>query len=146
VPSLKQAGLGLLLGVLLVPVMLGVEYLSTSMGLPPDSDVARLSELLLGPLTRSIPGILTLGLAAAIGEETLFRGALQPRFGLILTSVLFALMHSQYGFSLSTAFVLALGIVLGVTRERANTSTAMIVHAIYNMTVGVLTYFHLFGN
>ena len=67
------------------------------MGWGLDEDVQRLTEVLIGPLLGSIPGILTLGLAAGIGEETLFRGALQPRFGLLITSLLFALLHSQYG-------------------------------------------------
>jgi len=86
---------------------------------------------------------LTLGLAAALGEETIFRGALQPRFGLILTSLLFAIVHSNYGLSISTLVVFLLGIVLGLVRIRHNTSTSMIVHAIYNITLGLLAYLSL---
>jgi membrane protease YdiL (CAAX protease family) len=106
-----------------------------------DADVERLTEQLLGSLFMTPLGILTIGLAAGLGEETLFRGALQPRFGLALTAIFFALVHSNYGITLSTVIVLLLGIVLGWLRLRYNTSTAMITHAVYNMTLGLLAYF-----
>jgi len=76
--------------------------------------VEALTEQLLGPLFSSLWGVATLGLAAALGEETLFRGALQPRFGLWATALIFALVHSNYGISLSTVVVFILGIVLGL--------------------------------
>jgi len=88
-------------------------------------------------------GVLTLGLAAALGEESVFRGALQPRFGLILTAILFALMHSNYGITLSTVLVFGVGIVLGLLRLRYNTTTSMLAHAIYNITLGLVTYLGL---
>ena len=110
------------------------------LGLGADPDVEKLTEQLLGPLFRSPFGILTLGVAAAIGEETLFRGALLPRFGLVLSALLFALLHSNYGITVSTLFVFALGLVLGMVRIRYNTTTAMVVHAVYNMTLGILAY------
>ena len=98
-----------------------------------------MSEQIIGPLATSIPGILTLGLAAALGEETVFRGALQPRFGLIFTTVLFALLHSTYGISLATLIVFGVGLVLGLLRMRYNTTTSMVAHAVYNMTLGLIT-------
>jgi membrane protease YdiL (CAAX protease family) len=54
-----------------------------------------------------------LGLAAvsALGEEVLFRGLLQPRWGLLLASVLFGALHAvmwQYA-----VFALILGFLLG---------------------------------
>ncbi len=88
----------------------------------------------------SAPGIMTLGLAAALGEESIFRGTLQPKFGLLLTTVLFALLHSQYGISFSTVAVFLVGLILGVLRLRANTSTSMITHAVYNMSLGLISY------
>lgn len=141
VPTIGQAALGVLAGLLLVPAVIVVEYLASQVGLGADPDVERLTEQLVGPLTMSIPGILTLGLAAALGEESVFRGALQPRFGLLLTALLFALLHSQYGFSFSTVAVFGIGLVLGLLRLRTNTSTAMITHAVYNMSLGLIAYF-----
>lgn len=142
-PTARQAVTGFFIGLALVPVVAIMEYLASLVGVRTDQNVARLTEELLGALLDSPWGIVTLGLAAALGEEPLFRGAAQPRFGLILTSLLFALLHSNYGISLSTGVVLILGIVLGVVRIRHNTSTAMIVHAVYNITLGLIAYFSL---
>lgn len=110
------------------------------LGFGPDPEVTQLSEQLIGPLTQSLAGILTLGLAAALGEETLLRGALQPRFGLVATAVIFALLHSNYGITFSTLVVFLLGLLLGWVRRHYNTATSMIVHALYNMSLGALAY------
>jgi membrane protease YdiL (CAAX protease family) len=139
-PTGGQVLLGIVLALLLVPLVLLIEYAASWVGISADADVERLSEQLLGPLFRSPFGIFTVGVAAALGEETLLRGALQPRFGLLLTTLLFALLHSNYGISLSTVVVFLLGLVLGIVRLRANTTTAMIIHAVYNATLGLLVY------
>ncbi|MCA9996498.1 MAG: CPBP family intramembrane metalloprotease [Anaerolineales bacterium] len=141
----RQLLIGVGVGLALVPVVILLETASSAAGWDA-SDVEKLTEALLGPLFTSIPGILTLGLAAAIGEETLFRGALQPRFGLPLTALLFALLHSTYGLSIATVVVFILGYILGWLRNRYSTSTSMVVHAIYNMTLGVISYLSVGGS
>ncbi|MFW6063213.1 MAG: CPBP family intramembrane glutamic endopeptidase [Chloroflexota bacterium] len=80
-----------------------------------------------------------LALAAGVGEEILFRGALQPVFGLWVTSFIFALAHIQYGFTPATILVFGIGIVLGLVRDRYNTTTAIWVHFVYNFALGMLT-------
>ncbi len=142
-PTGRQVLIGLGLGLLLTVALLPLDYLTTVTRFGWNQDVARLSEQLIGPLTQSPIGILTLGLAAALGEEALFRGALQPRFGLLLTSLFFALLHSNYGITLSTVVVLDIGLTLGLVRRRYNTSTSMIVHATYNMSIGLATFLSL---
>ena len=145
-PRGARRSLGLGVGLVMVPIVIAAEALASRLGLGAGEGVERLTEQLIGPLTMSIPGILTLGLAAALGEETVFRGALQPRFGLLLTAVLFALLHSQYGISFSTLAVFLVGLVLGVLRIRANTTTAMITHAVYNMSLGLIAFLGLMQN
>jgi uncharacterized protein len=140
-PSLPQILLGLGAGVLMVPLVLLLEMLASRLNLGTSAGVEKLTEILVGPLTTSVWGILTLGLAAALGEESIFRGALQPRFGLVLTTLLFALLHSQYGLSFSTVAVFGVGLVLGLLRMRTNTTTAMLTHAVYNISLGAITYF-----
>ena len=85
-----------------------------------------------GPL-----GIAAIALLPGICEEVLFRGALQPRIGLILTALLFASIHTQYGLSLDalSVFVIALG--LGLIRKFTNTTTSSICHITYNLIVGI---------
>lgn len=139
-PTGRQVLIGLGWGLAMVPMILMLEAMATLLGLGIDADVEALTEELLGPLFSSPLGIITLGVAAAIGEETLLRGAVQPRFGLVLTALVFALLHSNYGITISTLFVLLLGFVLGYLRNRHNTSTAMITHAVYNMTLGLIAW------
>jgi membrane protease YdiL (CAAX protease family) len=81
---------------------------------------------------------LLLALAAGIGEELLFRGALQPVLGLGLTSVLFSLIHVQYGFTPFLLIVLILAIVLGLIRRYLSTTIAIFVHVGYNFVLGLL--------
>lgn len=140
VPTPRQIGLGVGLALVLVPAGLVVEYVGSLLGVGNNPDVEELTEQLIGPLFRSPFGIFTVGLSAALGEETLMRGAVQPRFGLIFTTLLFALLHNNYGFSTSTAVVFGIGLILGWVRIRHNTTTAMIVHAVYNSTLGLLAY------
>jgi membrane protease YdiL (CAAX protease family) len=137
-PTGRQWLIGIGAGLLMVPVVLLLEWLASLVGVSADADVDRLTEQLLGSLFTTPWGILTMGLSAGLGEETIFRGALLPRFGVILTSILFALVHSNYGITLSTLVVLLLALLLAWLRLRYNTSTAMITHAVYNMTLGLI--------
>ncbi len=139
-PTGRQTLIGIGSGLALVAAASLFSIITSQLGFLPDVDAEKLTEQLLGPLFESPIGILTLGLAAALGEEPLFRGAMQPRFGLFLTTALFALLHSNYGLSVSTLLVFLLGATLGILRNRYNTSTAMITHAVFNITQGVLAY------
>jgi uncharacterized protein len=85
-----------------------------------------------GPL-----GIATLALAPGICEEILFRGALQPRIGLIATALLFTSIHTQYGVSLDALSVLVIALGLGLIRKFTNTTTSSIAHITYNLVVGL---------
>lgn len=139
-PQPKEVAIGVGTGLVSVGVILVLELVAAAAGWGFNEDVERLTESLIGPLLGSIPGILTLGLAAGIGEETLFRGALQPRFGLLFTSLLFAVVHSQYGISFSTLAVFIVGLILGGLRLRYNTSTCVVAHASYNITLGLIAF------
>ncbi len=80
---------------------------------------------------------LILAVAAGVGEEVLFRGALQPIFGIFLTSLLFAVVHIQYGLTPITLVVFVLGIILGILRQRTNTTVVIFVHFGYNFILGL---------
>ncbi len=96
----------------------------------------RVSENIFGGLV-SVGGALALGLSAGISEELLFRGAVQPRLGLVLAAVLFAIGHLQYGLTAATLEILLIGLVLGLVRKRTSTTLCIVIHATYN-TVGTL--------
>lgn len=80
-----------------------------------------------------------LAAAAGLGEELLFRGALQPIFGIIPTSLIFAVSHVQYGLSPATLTIFLLSVVLGIIRKRSNTTVAILVHGGYNFILGLLS-------
>jgi uncharacterized protein len=86
----------------------------------------------------TVIGAIVLGLSAGISEEVLFRGAIQPRLGLVLAAVLFTIGHLQYSLTPATLEVLLIGLILGVVRKRSNTTVCIIIHALYNMTGALL--------
>jgi membrane protease YdiL (CAAX protease family) len=82
-------------------------------------------------------GIAALALAPGICEEIMFRGALQPRLGMIATALLFTCIHTQYGLSLDALSVFVIAIGLGLLRRFTNTTTSVITHSTYNLIVGL---------
>ncbi|HVW01473.1 MAG TPA: CPBP family intramembrane glutamic endopeptidase [Planctomycetaceae bacterium] len=73
-----------------------------------------------------------IALLAGFGEELVFRGALQPRIGLIAASVLFGCVHS-----ITPAYVLlagAIGFFLGwLTQATGNLWPAILSHGLYDL-------------
>jgi membrane protease YdiL (CAAX protease family) len=84
---------------------------------------------------------LLIGVGAGIGEETLFRGAVQPVLGIVPTSILFASMHVQYGPSLLLGYLFVIAVGLGLLRKHVNTTASFLAHAGYNFLAMLLTYF-----
>jgi membrane protease YdiL (CAAX protease family) len=79
----------------------------------------------------SLPGwaAIAFGLLAGICEETLFRGVLQPRIGIVAAAVLFASIHIQYGLTPVLGVVFVAGIAYGLLRKYASLTAAIIAHA-----------------
>jgi hypothetical protein len=85
--------------------------------------------------------IIFLGLLAGVVEETLFRGAMQPRLGILVTALLFAALHTQYAISFATLEVLVLGFGLGWLRAQSgSTLPGMVTHAGYDIAVGLIPF------
>jgi membrane protease YdiL (CAAX protease family) len=107
--------------------------------------VGRISEGLFSPEGLSpvsaILFALLIGVGAGLGEETLFRGAVQPVLGIMPTSILFASMHFQYGPSLILGYLFIISIGLGLLRKHVNTTASFLAHASYNFLAMLLTYF-----
>ena len=76
--------------------------------------------------------MLLLGLSAGVGEEITLRGALQPKLGIALTSLLFAALHVQYSWYGMLA-ILVFGLILGAIRQRSGTTAAILVHGLYDL-------------
>jgi membrane protease YdiL (CAAX protease family) len=81
----------------------------------------------------SIDVLLVFAVMAGICEEALFRGALQPRAGIIVTAALFASIHTQYFLTPILGMIFIHGLVLGLLRRHLNTTTAIMAHGTYDV-------------
>jgi membrane protease YdiL (CAAX protease family) len=80
----------------------------------------------------TLPLIFLLSVSVALGEEILFRGALQPIFGIGLTSVFFALLHTQYTLTPASFGIFFVSLGIGWLRLRYDTWAAISAHFVYN--------------
>jgi uncharacterized protein len=100
------------------------------------SQVDKTTQHVFGGLGDPI-GIAAIALLPGICEEILFRGALQPRIGLLATAALFTSIHTQYGLSFDALAVLVIAIGLGLIRKYTNTTTSCVCHVSYNLLAGI---------
>lgn len=132
VPTWRQVGFGLLV----IAGLLGLQIVFSQVWLAIDPEgmqqIDEAGALLLGDLAGSLLGAFTIGMAAALGEELVFRGAMLPPFRLVLTSLLFTIIHSQYALSPATLLILIIAVVLALVRYRTNLTIAILVHFGYN--------------
>jgi CAAX protease family protein len=98
--------------------------------------VDKTTQHLFGGLSNPV-GIAALAVLPGICEEILFRGALQPRLGLLATAVLFTSIHTQYGLSFDALSVGVVAVGLGFIRKYTNTTTSCVCHVTYNLLAGV---------
>lgn len=135
-PTLRQIGRGLRWLPVLLVLMLVANFFLVQADPQQAEVMEELNDLLLGEID-SVGDWLLLAVAAGIGEEILFRGALQPVLGIWVTSLLFAIVHTQYGLSVATVLIFIVGYVLGIIRRRQNTTVAILLHAAYNFLLGL---------
>jgi membrane protease YdiL (CAAX protease family) len=133
-PTTRQVGFAIL-AVLVAFFVMGLAGILTAAFQPDFNEEIDQSTEDITANVNNVVGAVFFGLGAGLSEETLLRGALQPRYGIWVTSFLFALLHSQYGISFILGGVFGMGLVLGYLRKRFNTTTAIITHAIFNTIV-----------
>ncbi|MYD89022.1 MAG: CPBP family intramembrane metalloprotease [Caldilineaceae bacterium SB0662_bin_9] len=91
----------------------------------------------LASLPTSLVGAILLGLSAGTSEELLVRGVLQPRLGIVLANLVFAMAHGmQYGAD-GLIVVFLLGLLFGVIRMRLGLAPAIMAHAVYDIVLVV---------
>jgi len=132
--------LGLVVGLTLAILVFyyGVDWLWEVVDPENHEMMEALGEVLYGGVMSTWQA-LVMSLAAGVTEELLFRGALQPRFGLLLTAVLFAAVHVQYGLTPATLEVFGAALVLGWLRQRTNTGACILLHVLYDIA-GLLAF------
>ena len=132
----RGIGIGVLIGIGLAVFITVAEQWIVSLvaqtGLPMTE--AELFEE-LASLPTSLIGAVLLGLSAGISEELLVRGVLQPRLGIVLANLVFAMAHGlQYGAD-GLIVVFLLGLLFGVLRMRLGLAPAIMAHAVYDIVL-----------
>ena len=140
-PARRRWWLVAIIGIgVFLAVAFGIESVASVVAPEQQKKVTDVSNVLFSHFNN--PGaIIFLGLLAAAVEETLFRGAMQPRLGILVTSILFAALHTQYAVSFATLEVFVLGLGLGWLRAQSgSTLPGMVTHAGYDIAVGLIPY------
>lgn len=96
---------------------------------------------------RKVWQIALIALSVAISEEILFRGVIQTQFGLIIASLIFALVHHRYLFNLflfGNVVVLSffIGYIYSLTE---NLFVTIVMHFVIDFVLGVI-YRYKFGD
>ena len=131
-----MVGLGLGIGAAVLLALVNYAVLRLAPAIQPVRAIRRVYREMLRPLFATVRPLEIVGvsLAAGVGEELLFRGAVQAEFGLAIASVLFGLAHiggrSSVVFGL---WVAVMGFGLGGLAHAAGGLLAPIVaHAAYD--------------
>lgn len=132
VPTPQDVSWGIGMGIFLYVVLLILAAIWAVIVSPEQMEQQSAASEQIAQVFSTIPLALLVSASAAISEEILFRGALQPVFGLALSSVFFALVHMQYALTPATIIIFVISLGLGWLRQRQSTSAAIIAHFVYN--------------
>jgi membrane protease YdiL (CAAX protease family) len=125
-------GLGLAAWVAVLAAILAIAGVIMALG---GKDVVPRQPPALIPLIAALPfGVrLAVSLSAGIVEETFFRGFLQPRVGIVLSTALFALAHLSYGQPFMLVGITLLSLIYGfLVRWRQSVWAAIAAHALFD--------------
>ncbi len=129
--SLNDIKQGVGMGIAMYGLMIALNIVGTIFF--PQSPEIAYDEILPMTTPESILSFgLLIALTAAISEEILYRGALQPVFGITLTSLFFALSHLQYTFTWASVIIFFVSLGFGYVRQHTSTTAAIIAHFVYN--------------
>lgn len=134
----RQICLAAGLALVIVVFYYGVDWVWRALDPESYGMMEALGEVLYGGVTGTWQAIVV-SVVVGVTEELFFRGALQPRFGFLLTAVLFTGAHVQYGFTLATFEVFGGALALGWLRRRTNTSACILLHVLYDVA-GLLLF------
>jgi len=138
-PDARQVVIGIAAGIILVGIFWlfddAVAALFLVYGIPTTDDtlVNNLFMVSFTPLAAIMASV-----SAGLGEELSIRGVIQPRFGIVVSALVFASLHAyQYAWD-GLLGVFLVGICFGILRQYTNTSTSAISHGVYDLTLFAL--------
>ncbi len=124
----RDVGLGIMVGLAIV-VLSNLATRFTDWG----ENLSRAMAEALGPL--SVADAVLLAFASGLAEEMFFRGALQPRAGFVMASLLFGLIHfvPRREFYPWTVFAVVVGFVFGwLFMATGNLVAPIVAHTVVN--------------
>lgn len=96
-------------------------------------DQASVPPLMLWLVALTLPQKLLVIAAAMTCEEAFFRAFLQPRIGLLASSLLFALAHASYGLPVMMVSLFALSVLIGRTfRDTGRLLPCVVAHGLFD--------------
>jgi membrane protease YdiL (CAAX protease family) len=132
----REIGLGVLLGVAAwVAVLVGVMAIGLALYALGGDDAIPKAPPALVPWIAALPVVirLAISLSAGVVEEWFFRGFLQPRVGILLSTALFVLAHFSYGQPFMLIGISILSLIYGLlVRWRQNLWPAIAAHALFD--------------
>ena len=131
-PTPQNVLAGVVAGIALIVVSLIMTLIWTKLVTPEQYAQQSAAAAEIDSQFNTVQAAFLLALTSAISEEILFRGALQPVFGIPLTTVLFVLFHDQYTLTPAMLIILIVGSGLALLRRYQSTTSAIIAHFVYN--------------
>ena len=128
--------IGVAAGIVLVPVGSFVVELLNHLGTASCIAQNAQAEQAVVGVGRTTLEQVGVAIAAGVCEEVLFRGALQPRVGILISSVVWASYHLQYlcnGVpSPANLYLVLLGFAFGLLRKWGGLAPAILAHGLYD--------------
>jgi membrane protease YdiL (CAAX protease family) len=131
-PTPQNVLAGLLVGILMIILSLTMTFIWIQLVTPEQYAQQSAAAAQIESQFNTIQAAFLLALSSAISEEILFRGAMQPIFGIPLTTIFFVIFHDQYTLTPAMLIILVVGTVLALLRRYQGTGSAIIAHFVYN--------------
>ncbi len=135
-PVLVQIGTGVIAGLAAAGIIMFLSGREPLVSVLDDFAIFKaISEIKFSPFDR-----IQISLFAGVGEEILFRGAIQPLLGVWITSVIFIGIHGYFKFKSAGhiffgLMMFGLSVMLGYLFEFAGLVAAMTAHAVYDVVM-----------
>mgnify|MGYP001067267619 CR=1 FL=1 len=113
--------------------------------LPVFSTIRRIAKELITTFRLNIYDLILISVTAGVCEEILFRGVLQPMWGIYITSFIFVLLHgyfspSNWKLTLFGALIFIISIAIGVMYEIIGLYSSIAFHFSFDLVVLLLIY------
>jgi membrane protease YdiL (CAAX protease family) len=131
-PTPQNVLTGIVVGIALIAVSLIMTLIWTKLVTPEQYAQQSAAAAEIDSQFNTVQAAFLLALTSAVSEEILFRGALQPVFGIPLTTIFFVLFHDQYTLTPAMLIILIVGSGLALLRRYQSTTSAIIAHFVYN--------------